>query len=309
MPRYFIAIPLPDEARGRLIAVPPPDVPGARLLGREELHLTLHFLGEVDARKLDMVRAALATVKVNAFPIALKGIGKFPPEGQAQVLWVGVEANAALMALHHSIGAALADAIGFRVEKRPYSPHVTLARLNEPAPPEVIHAYLEAHSVFALPSVPLDRFVLYSSEFAGNVPRYREEEVFPFTGSAADHIDQYVARKGLVPLLTDGDWEAFVAYVLHLYGPQLWHRSRRVTQQDELFQRYSSTFPHGLAKPYRHLRSVELLVSDSPRLDELREWLTCRGVKFDPLVEDTGEDGGGEVVGIRVLGFQSGSGG
>jgi hypothetical protein len=42
MPRYFIAIPLPDDARDRLIAVQPPILPGMRLLGREELHLTLY---------------------------------------------------------------------------------------------------------------------------------------------------------------------------------------------------------------------------------------------------------------------------
>lgn len=47
MPRHFIAIPLPDDLKDRLVAIQPPAVPGMRLIGREEFHLTVHFLGEV----------------------------------------------------------------------------------------------------------------------------------------------------------------------------------------------------------------------------------------------------------------------
>jgi 2'-5' RNA ligase len=185
MPRFFVAIPLPDEARDRLIAVQPPAFPGLRILGREELHLTLHFLGEVAAHDFDTVRTALATVSVNAFTVAINGIGMFQQEGRPQVLWAGIEANAALLELHHSIGAALADAIGFRPEDRPYSPHITLARLNGPVSPDVIERYVEANQGFGIPSVPIDRFVLYSSDFGGNVPHYREEAVFPLVVPAS----------------------------------------------------------------------------------------------------------------------------
>jgi 2'-5' RNA ligase len=119
MPRHFVAIPLPDEARDRLVAVQPPVVSGMRLLGREELHLTLHFLGEVAVQDLDKVRSALAAVGMNAFTVAVNGIGTFQQEGRPQVLWAGVEANEDLIAVHRSIGAALAAAIGFRPEERP----------------------------------------------------------------------------------------------------------------------------------------------------------------------------------------------
>ena len=122
---------------------------------------------------------------MNAFTIALKGIGQFQQEGRPQVLWVGVEANAALVALHRSIGTALADAIGFRPEERRYSPHITLARLNAPVPPQVIDGYLETIKGFEIPSVPIDRFVLYSSNYAENVPHYREETVFPLLEHAS----------------------------------------------------------------------------------------------------------------------------
>ena len=185
MPRVFVAIPLPDETRDRLVAVQPPAIPGIRILGREELHLTLHFLGEVAAQDFDTMRTALATVRVNAFTVAINGIGKFQQEGRPQVLWAGVEANAALIALHRSIGAALADAIGFQPEDRPYSPHITLARINQPVAPEIIEGYLERNGGFGIPSVLVDRFVLYSSNFGENVPHYQEEAVFPLGPASA----------------------------------------------------------------------------------------------------------------------------
>jgi RNA 2',3'-cyclic 3'-phosphodiesterase len=179
MPRFFVAVPLPAEVRGRLIAAQPPPIPGMRRVGREELHLKLHFLGELAADDLDAARTALAAVRMNALTIALKGIGMFERDGRFQVLWAGVEVNADLIALHRSVGTALADAIGFRSEDRPYSPHVTLARLNAVIPPDVIDRYLEANQGFGIPSVPIDRFVLYSSHFGDNVPNYREEAIFP----------------------------------------------------------------------------------------------------------------------------------
>ena len=186
MPRYFVAIPLPDEARERLVAVQPPAVPGMRILGREELHLTLNFLGEVAARDLDKLRTALATLRRDAFTIALNGIGKFQQEGRPQVLWAGVEANAELLDLHRSIGTALADAIGFHPEERAYSPHITLARMNGPVPPDVIDRYLEGSRGLVIPSVPIDCFVLYSSNFGDNMPHYREEAVFPLLKPRAE---------------------------------------------------------------------------------------------------------------------------
>ena len=103
----------------------------------------------------------------------------FPSERHAKVLWAGVEANAGLTELHRAIGVVLTDAIGFRPEERPYSPHITLARVDDPAPPQVIDRYLDENKGFAVPSVRIDRFILYSSRFVDNVPKYEEEAAFP----------------------------------------------------------------------------------------------------------------------------------
>ena len=182
MPSYFLVIPLPDEARDRLVAVQPPILPGMRLVGRQEMHLTLYSLGELSPRYDEAVRKAPTSVKANAITIIISGVGRFQLEGEPQVLWAGVEGNSSLFALHRSIGAALADAIGFHPEEFPYSPHITLAHLNSPAPPDVVERYLEDKKSLRLPPVLLKRFVLYSSVAVDGVPQYREEAMFPLIG-------------------------------------------------------------------------------------------------------------------------------
>src|SRR5262249_14791405 len=142
MPRYFVAVPLPAETTELLTAVQPASTTGMRLVGREEFHLTLHFLGEVPQQQDAVLRAALARVGKNAFSINLQGVGRFPPDGEPRVLWAGVEKSPALLDLHDSVGAVLTDAIGYRPEARPYSPHVTLAYLDLPVSPEWIERYL-----------------------------------------------------------------------------------------------------------------------------------------------------------------------
>jgi 2'-5' RNA ligase len=149
-----------------------------RLIGRPELHLTLHFLGEIADEKAGEVRQALASVKVNAFAITLKGMGRFPLEGQPKVIWSGVETSPALIALHRTVGTALTNAIGFRPEERLYSPHVTLAYLNTAPSPGFIEQHLEENQEFHIPGVLIDQIALYSSLLIDDVPRYQCEAVF-----------------------------------------------------------------------------------------------------------------------------------
>lgn len=176
MPRLFVALPFPDEVKDRLLALKIPESPGMRRIAGQELHLTLHFLGEVASS--DAVRMALESVKVNAFTITIKGVGRFPPEGQAGVLWAGVENSPSLTAFHQSIASALTKAIGFQPEARPYSPHITLARLRSPTTAGVVENFLDENKDLRCPSVLLDRFALFSSVLVNDVPQYRLEAEF-----------------------------------------------------------------------------------------------------------------------------------
>src|SRR5664279_2338417 len=127
MIRLFTAVEIPDAVQLRLSLLQG-GIPRARWMPRENLHLTLRFIGEVDhtvARDIDDV---LAEIRAPAFTLVLKGVGEFGrKEGRA--LWAGVSNGDALQYLAAKIESAL-QRMGLPAETRKYSPHVTLARLK-----------------------------------------------------------------------------------------------------------------------------------------------------------------------------------
>jgi 2'-5' RNA ligase len=184
MPRLFVAVDLPPGATDRLAAIQPSALPGVRVVDRDQMHLTLHFLGEVDAARAAAVAEALSSVRGDPFTITLRGVGQFPPQGEPEFLWVGVCNSPPLYDLRHAVGMSLA-AVGIVLEDRPYSPHVTLAKVTTPSPAEVLDQYLEAHRDVSVGSFPVRQFNLYSSVLTEGVPTYRRERSF-LLGNAAD---------------------------------------------------------------------------------------------------------------------------
>ncbi|NBP51644.1 MAG: RNA 2',3'-cyclic phosphodiesterase, partial [Actinobacteria bacterium] len=80
-----------------------------------QLHLTLHFLGDVDDDRRDALKRSLGTVRHVPFTIAIRGTGVFPPAGRPSVLWAGVAESPPLVELHAAVGAAIESA-GLAVE-------------------------------------------------------------------------------------------------------------------------------------------------------------------------------------------------
>ena len=109
---------------------------GARLDVRwvpaDKLHITLWFIGEVDdARAAAIVTAVQPPFPYEPFDVRLSGLGAFPPSGAPRVLWLGVSAGQhGLAALHAETGARLRP-LGFEAERRPYSAHLTVARVKD----------------------------------------------------------------------------------------------------------------------------------------------------------------------------------
>lgn len=93
---------------------------------RENLHLTLSFLGETAPERLNDVRDAMEAVTVPPFRLRIGGIGNFRREG-GDIYWAGIERSGALLRLHEELDAALVRQ-GFPVERREFRPHLTLVR-------------------------------------------------------------------------------------------------------------------------------------------------------------------------------------
>ncbi len=96
----------------------------------EGLHVTLKFLGPVQAQRIEEIHAAVAAAVRDQPPLTLQvcGLGAFPNLRRPRVLWAGLEGDD-LGALARRVDDALVR-LGFAAEPRAFSPHVTLARVN-----------------------------------------------------------------------------------------------------------------------------------------------------------------------------------
>jgi 2'-5' RNA ligase len=180
MPRLFVAVDLPDAVKAELVRLQPPSGNGVRCTPPDQMHLTLHFLGDVD---LDPVVEALQRVKAASFSLRLEGVGTFGSAGRGFILWAGFGYCPAVLALH----AAIADALqqtGYQPERRPFSPHLTLARCKPRTPRSVIDDFLRRHANFRSADFPIRQFALYSSTLTPDGAEYRREAHFPLGGDA-----------------------------------------------------------------------------------------------------------------------------
>jgi 2'-5' RNA ligase len=158
--RLFIAIELPADAKnelGRLRV----DIPGARWVPSDQIHLTLAFLGEVDEAALERLTGQLARIQMTEFRVRFARTGCFPDHQRPRVLWVGLEPEPRL----NTLAARVRDAVlacGIPQEERPFSPHITLARIKLPSPGSC-DAFLDRDTRPGLPPLHVREFILFQS--------------------------------------------------------------------------------------------------------------------------------------------------
>jgi 2'-5' RNA ligase len=167
--RSFIAIELPPEIKLALetlqAQLKSPDQTWVKWVDPHGIHLTLKFLGNVAADRIDDIIKAMreAAGGTPTLHLALKGMGVFPNLRQVQVAWVGLDGELEqLRQLQQRIEVNLAR-LGFTRESRPFTPHLTLARLRDRASAEerqafgrsVAGASLEADYAFEVTAIGL----------------------------------------------------------------------------------------------------------------------------------------------------------
>lgn len=129
MPRLFFALEIPRPVRQHLLRVRA-SVAGARWQTDAQLHLTLLFLGAVHEGAVPDIRAALSTLTQTRFGLHVQGLGCFGQPATPRNLWAGVAPEAPLQSLQAELKRRL-DPLGFEFEKRPFRPHITLARFKQ----------------------------------------------------------------------------------------------------------------------------------------------------------------------------------
>jgi RNA 2',3'-cyclic 3'-phosphodiesterase len=111
-------------------------VPGVRWAPIETVHITLHFFGQVSDEELGRGLLALQPVFAAQRPLRLRldGLGSFPSEERARVLWCGVAGDTGALGQLATLCAETLATAGFPVERRPFQPHCTLGRPRLPWP-------------------------------------------------------------------------------------------------------------------------------------------------------------------------------
>jgi len=140
--RTFIAIELDAATQDALAQLQSqlkrqPGSNAVRWVAPGNIHLTLKFLGDVDAKKISALQNSVAAACAGTPPFTLKlsGVGAFPNPQRANVVWVGIQGDVDVAAaLAKKIEDACAE-LGFAREARAFSPHLTLGRVKRDAGP------------------------------------------------------------------------------------------------------------------------------------------------------------------------------
>ena len=177
--RLFVALEIPDHAKDVAEAAFAPwrqEFPKARWVPRENMHVTLKFLGRTWPRLSGWVpeRIGEAVVEFEAFETRLEGVGSFPSAKRGRAVWAGFDDDEErLTELAGAIDVSLEDEFGS--EKRPFHAHLTMARSDPPLklPPSYTSTPLESEPWL------VDHVTLFRSHLGRPAPRYEPLGRFP----------------------------------------------------------------------------------------------------------------------------------
>lgn len=202
--RLFLAVPLPDAVKalvGAEIERLKEHGWPVRWVQPESAHLTLHFLGEVDPERAELVRLALPGVMAAHAPFHLRtaAFGVFPSFRRPRVLWLGLHGPVhRLESLQRDVVGSLRG-LGFAAEEEPFHAHITLGRVRDAdgeqirlrdLPELVKAAFVDRASGAAIAPpatpVPVREVALMRSYLGKGPPRYEQLASFPLGGREDD---------------------------------------------------------------------------------------------------------------------------
>ena len=187
--RLFVAVELAENVRrvaddlSRTLQRQLRDTLGARWVDSGNMHLTVRFIGHVPDERVPAIVAALRRpLAIDSFEVALGDCGVFPAHGPPRVLWIGLDAGLpSLTSLHEECNRRLRP-LGFEPENRPYSAHLTLARVKE-APRGSAATVREAVRQIQVPNARchIAHATVFESRLSPRGPTYAPLLTIPFS--------------------------------------------------------------------------------------------------------------------------------
>lgn len=170
--RAFIAVEIPLDVR-QAVCTATSDLQQrigslVRWVPMGNMHLTLKFLGDISPSNVDMLSQMLhaETDLTNCFELRFGGLGSFPNLKRPRVIYIGIQAPAALETLYRGIESA-SRRLGYESEERGFSPHLTIGRVRQnvtATEQQTIRRALEETKIDSLGTARVDSVHLYKSD-------------------------------------------------------------------------------------------------------------------------------------------------
>ncbi len=173
-PRCFIAIEIPEELKARISYLAQElnfvNIKGIKLVEKENLHITLKFLGNISPEKIDFIQQKLSEIKFTPFNIQLLGVGVFPNDTYVRVVWVGCKSKELYI-----LAKKIEDALASEFKKDEFTAHTTFARVKQKTD---LHSRLEKHKNDNFGDFICSKFELKQSQLGREGPVYSSLAIF-----------------------------------------------------------------------------------------------------------------------------------
>ena len=194
--RTFVAIELDGQLKRPLEALQDrlkPHCPGLRWMDPAKIHLTLKFIGEIAEDRIVEISAALdeLAAQCRPFQFVIERMGVFGHSGPVKVVWVGIrdDEDGALPRCH-ALCERLLEPLGIPPERRPFNPHLTLARNRDARQSKTIRQAVEPHAELRVGVQEVESVTFYHSTLTSRGPVYQplSRHVFQGAGEPAESV-------------------------------------------------------------------------------------------------------------------------
>lgn len=144
-----------------------------KLVNPENVHITLKFLGDTDEEQTDEIERIIrdSVKEINPFNIQLNGTGVFPNQNYIKVIWIGINQGDQIGTIAYIIDEQLSK-LGFKKEKRGFSPHLTIARVKTAENKEKLLQIIEKYKDVEFADIRVSSIKLKKSDLTPKGPIY-----------------------------------------------------------------------------------------------------------------------------------------
>ena len=184
--RCFIAVDLPEKVKDVIVQIQnnleKKNLFSGKLIEKENLHLTLKFLGGLSEEKIESAKKIVseAAAEFSSFRVSLGKTGSFPAR-KPKVLWAGVrKGREELAALSKFVSLRAKESLGIPKDSKEFIPHITLCRLSSKRAPK------DFYSLRFISSFTAEKLFLIRSELHLSGARYRDIFAAKFPNSRGE---------------------------------------------------------------------------------------------------------------------------